>query len=763
MLPDIINYVADPRNGRPIANGQVYFYVDGYVAPTNINDFDVSYLADITADGVVLTQPVYTTQGGVLRTGSLASLPRIRASIDVKRAAVYDECGKLVFSTAYYSAGYLVDAEVYALDILNNLNITYSAEAQAVIDSLGFVRLNPLTFETGATITSEKQLLEWAVADGGNGFHYYWSGALPKTVAAASTPATSGGTGAGAWLIQDDLEQRLAATDSDVLIGGLEARIVAAKARANIVIEPSGGDDTPTLVATALALSASGGGVIELASGQYNINMLFGNGFKIPSNVYVVGKGDSTILKGIEIPPETNFVYVMSFQAATNCGIYKCKIDANKPIGDTAELQWHGVRLDGDCENVYIDDCLLVNGKGDGIWCVINPGFTNPPKNCFITRNRFDGWNRQDIAIVEGDGIQMHYNVGTGVLDVESDSAIGKVNQNHHLSNNKFDIIRVSPLTGLNGDKTNIQANNNKCRILSTWGNNGDILTDNIVTENIEISQCGDLTIRGGSCDRVTQNVTNSTSVQYLNIDGLEVKSSTAARGIHLKDVVSADIKARIRLTAVGSVGIYQANNSTQAAGKININCDIESDSHCVDIVALGLANTTHTVYRSKLKSVNGRSVSKTGATTTGKIEVFDNDLYDQPVIRNSSDVKLRDNRYYDVASINIDQNAGAANISMSCERFYGTIPTITLGPQTITGSVILDDLMGIDVTIGASKLVFTALVATDVFLNDIVSSSATPFTGLAATIRAGSNTKITGDATRYGQWYNGTVWADLS
>ena len=98
------------------------------------------------------------------------------------------------------------------------------SEAQTVIDSLGFVTLDPLTFETGATITSKKQLLEWAVADGGNGFHYYWSGALPKTVTASSTPASSGGTGAGAWLIQDDLEQRISSASSDVLVGAVEAK-----------------------------------------------------------------------------------------------------------------------------------------------------------------------------------------------------------------------------------------------------------------------------------------------------------------------------------------------------------------------------------------------------------------------------------------------------------------------------------------------------------------------------------------------------------
>jgi len=97
------------------------------------------------------------------------------------------------------------------------------------ISSLGFVRLEGVTFKTGATVPDNKSLLLWATADGGTGFYYYFSGEIPsggKIVPPDSTPASTGGTGQGGWLVIDDLEQRLADIKSAVLIANVEARKV---------------------------------------------------------------------------------------------------------------------------------------------------------------------------------------------------------------------------------------------------------------------------------------------------------------------------------------------------------------------------------------------------------------------------------------------------------------------------------------------------------------------------------------------------------
>ena len=57
-------------------------------------------------------------------------------------------------------------------------------------------------FATGYTLTNMRQTLEHS------GHEYSWSGAFPKVVAASSTPETTGGIGAGAWVDRTDLTLR---------------------------------------------------------------------------------------------------------------------------------------------------------------------------------------------------------------------------------------------------------------------------------------------------------------------------------------------------------------------------------------------------------------------------------------------------------------------------------------------------------------------------------------------------------------------------
>jgi len=56
------------------------------------------------------------------------------------------------------------------------------------------------SFAAGFTLTSRKEVLLWTVNAGGDGKYYQWMGTLPKTVAANSTPASSGGVSASGWV-----------------------------------------------------------------------------------------------------------------------------------------------------------------------------------------------------------------------------------------------------------------------------------------------------------------------------------------------------------------------------------------------------------------------------------------------------------------------------------------------------------------------------------------------------------------------------------
>lgn len=90
------------------------------------------------------------------------------------------------------------------------------AEADNVIGALGFVPVD--SFEAGATISSRNQALHY-LADNN---YYRWDGALtsPKVVGAGSTPASSGGVGAGAWVNVTDntLRSQLATSIGATLV-----------------------------------------------------------------------------------------------------------------------------------------------------------------------------------------------------------------------------------------------------------------------------------------------------------------------------------------------------------------------------------------------------------------------------------------------------------------------------------------------------------------------------------------------------------------
>ncbi len=79
----------------------------------------------------------------------------------------------------------------------------------AILRDTGF-RPASFTFTTGGTLNigdSDVGVL-WPVAGGGDGNYYIWKGALPKTVPAASTPASTGGISSSAWMPIGDITLR---------------------------------------------------------------------------------------------------------------------------------------------------------------------------------------------------------------------------------------------------------------------------------------------------------------------------------------------------------------------------------------------------------------------------------------------------------------------------------------------------------------------------------------------------------------------------
>lgn len=81
-----------------------------------------------------------------------------------------------------------------------------NSQFDSQILNMGFTRVG--TFAAGETLTNLRQTLLWDIADGGDGHEYGWSGAFPKVVPPLSTPNTTGGVSAGAWVDRSDVALR---------------------------------------------------------------------------------------------------------------------------------------------------------------------------------------------------------------------------------------------------------------------------------------------------------------------------------------------------------------------------------------------------------------------------------------------------------------------------------------------------------------------------------------------------------------------------
>lgn len=110
------------------------------------------------------------------------------------------------------------DENVVVTTRLGEIYPSIKSVLENTISRLGFVTVD--SFEDGATITQRNQALRHAET----GKLYRWAGDLPKTVPASSTPTSSGGVGANAWLEVSDvaLRQDLASPTGIGLVGGFK-------------------------------------------------------------------------------------------------------------------------------------------------------------------------------------------------------------------------------------------------------------------------------------------------------------------------------------------------------------------------------------------------------------------------------------------------------------------------------------------------------------------------------------------------------------
>lgn len=294
--------------------------------------------------------------------------------------------------------------------------------AQQAIAAFGWIPMD--SFQDGATLTLPNQILR----DESTGEYYRWDGALPKSVAAGSTPASSGGVGEGAWISVGDsaLRTMLASSDGAALIGykkGYVGEINTTAAslfndRLSVTqfgVIPNGTDITAQLCAA-----------LDAANGDYSSYVQFGQNRKtlyIPTGTYTV---DMTKLTGLHKKvgkfiircnveclgqiPSGDFVVLhaktirvsgLSAKSCTLQGIMHCtierlrcpetvKLTGDLSTPDPAIVNWGG----GSSWNTFIDTHVGTTSGGGGLLL--------SPDNSYVTHNTFIQTSCAGLAIGAG-------------------------------------------------------------------------------------------------------------------------------------------------------------------------------------------------------------------------------------------------------------------------------------------------------------------------------------------------------------------------
>jgi hypothetical protein len=184
---ELKNYFAQTSTGTVISGATFYVYLSGTTTLATIYD----------KSGVALANPsTATTQG-------LIQFKAVDGSYDIT---------VISGSNSYTIPCTCFDGNTAFRECLRR---SYAEAGYTLVDG---------SFEEGGTLTSASDVLLYKAT----GVAYAWYGAFPKVVAAGSTPATSGGVGAEAWVDRTDvtLRDELALDDGAGMVGTSDGRTV---------------------------------------------------------------------------------------------------------------------------------------------------------------------------------------------------------------------------------------------------------------------------------------------------------------------------------------------------------------------------------------------------------------------------------------------------------------------------------------------------------------------------------------------------------
>lgn len=460
------------------------------------------------------------------------------------------------------------------------------------------------SFELGATITQRNQALRHAAT----GKLYRWAGGLPKNIPADSTPTSTGGLGANAWLEVSDTALR-----QEILTGGLltdtlvtvtadgEGAVACTQHDKNsehVSVKDFGAkgdgvtDDRAAIQKAIDAVHAAGGGSVFIPAGTYLLNSRFPNAtgninpntlLRPKANVNIRGEGEQSILK-VGVFSNSNYYILYNYtEDVSRVSFKNFVVDANGQNNLAPEShytdQWT-IAL-STATNVKIRNVKVINNAGQQCFS-IGQNFADTMRNvsikdCIIYKVGGD---------VEGNTIQVDHSAmyvsakrvhitgnllyndtpGGIATAIECHSSLGIVA--HNVIEN-FNVGIITAATAKN--VRDLRISDNVIRAVVPWRLYTESPYDisNLVFEN---NTCvGTENTRGQPLIDASTNVntliTGSVSIAANTITGLgEAKDVQGEQGIIFGDIKHLNILGNKILNTTGSaIRMPRANTSNNS------------------------------------------------------------------------------------------------------------------------------------------------------------------------------------------------------
>lgn len=383
--------------------------------------------------------------------------------------------------------------------IVQTVESDHAAQMQSFEDDfdsrlagMAFTRVG--TFTAGATLTDMRQTLLWEVSQGGDGHAYGWAGAFPKVVAAGSTPATSGGVGAGAWVDRTDDTLR-----GDLILGLVRSRGGHLSLRDFASIKDYGvNGDGVTDVSSVFTLAFSENDVVYAPTPDVSYVI---SSITIPTGKSLITDGYSTIFQQVVgVSEGTRMIKV----GGSNVYVGSCTCIGN--IATDTNEQNHAVYVQSDSTsgniyNVTIGNITGKNLRGDVVYIGNTTGYMI--YNVSIGDIVYDNILRNGLTVIGVDGLTVNSITG------------------NYIGLHAFDL---EPNVG-SGTVKNVTIGRVKGRSI---GINGPTASDYI--DNVKIGLCDLSTNHAARCtpDYTVANVKDAVqirNVKYARIDVLKIDS----------------------------------------------------------------------------------------------------------------------------------------------------------------------------------------------------------------------------------------------